>query len=317
MAITTTTEVDPAVATFYDRVLLERALPFLIHDMFAQVRNIPAKSGNTIKFRRYSSLTTATTPLTEGQTPNGQKLAKTDLTAQVQFYGDFVTITDVIDLTVEDAVLTVEAELLGEQMGETRDELTKDMLAATASLTNATSGSNGDTPTEINKTDIQTVVSALLGNKARMLRNVVTAGRGQGTTPVRAAFWGTIHSDLITPDLEDVQEFLHTSKYPSQNDVLESEWGATGNVRWVYSTNAEKTTGNSSNAADTYKLNIIGRNSYAITSITGGNVRNIVKNFGSGEDPLNQRATSGWKMAYVSRILNDSFNHILKVTKNV
>ena len=313
MSITTTTEVDPAVSTYYDRILLERALPFLIHDQFAEQRNIPSKSGNTIKFRRYSSLTTATTPLTEGQTPNGQKLAKIDLTATIAFYGDFVTITDVIDLTVEDPVLTIEAELLGEQAGETRDELTKDMLAATASLTNASSGTNGNTPTEINKADIQSIVQALLGNKARMLRNVITAGRGQGTTPVRAAFWGTMHSDLITPDLEDVSEFLHTSKYPAQTNVLESEWGATGNVRWVYSTNAEKTSG----SPDTYKLNIIGRNAYAITSITGGVLRNIVKNFGSSgaADPLNQRATSGWKFPYVSRILNDSFLHILKVSK--
>jgi len=309
MAITTTTEVDPAVATYYDRILLERALPFLIHDQFAQIRNIPSKSGNTIKFRRYSALTTATTPLTEGQTPNGQKLAKTDLTAQISFYGDFVTITDVIDLTVEDAVLTVEAELLGEQAGETRDELTKSMLAATASLSNASSGSNGNTPTEINKSDIQTVVKALLGNKAKMITSVRQAATGQGTTPVRAAFWGTMHSDLLT-DIEGVTEFLHTSKYPNQSNILESEWGATGNVRWVYSTNAEKTSG----SPDTYKLNIIGRNAYAITSIEGGIMRNIVKSFGSGDDPLNQRATSGWKYPYVSRILNDSFMHILKVT---
>ena len=312
MAITTTTEISPALSTYYDRVLLERALPMLIHDQFADNRDIPAKSGNTIKFRRYSALTTATTPLTEGQTPNGQKLAKTDLTAQVAFYGDFVTITDVIDLTVEDPVLTVEAQLLGEQAGETRDELTKDMLAATASLTQATSGSNGNTMTEINKTDIQSVVQTLLGNKAKMMTSVMTAGRGVGTTPVRAAFWGTIHSDLITPDLEAVQDFLPTSKYPAQDTVLDAEWGSTGNVRWAYSTNAEKTTG----SPNTYKLNIIGRNAYAITSITGGVMKNIVKNFGEGEDPLNQRATSGWKFPYVSRILNDSFMHILQVSKN-
>ncbi len=310
MSITTTTEVDPAVSTYYDRVLLERALPMLIHDQFAEQRDIPSKSGGTIKFRRYSSLTTATTPLTEGQTPNGQKLAKTDLTAQVAYYGDFVTITDVIDLTVEDPVLTVETELLGEQAGETRDELTKDMLAATASVTSATSGVNGSTPTEINRTDIDSVVQALLGNKAKMINRVVTANRGIGTTPVRAAFWGTIHSDLITPDLEAVTEFQPTAKYPTQSVVLEAEWGATGNVRWVYSTNADKTAG----SPNTYKLNIIGRNAYAITSITGGTMKNIVKNFGAGDDPLNQKATSGWKYPYVSRILNDSFMHVLLVS---
>lgn len=85
--LTTTTEVDPAVATFYDRTLLEAATAELIHEMFAQKRPIPSKSGNTIKFRRYSNLTAATTPIPEGTTPPGQKMAKTDLTAKISQYG--------------------------------------------------------------------------------------------------------------------------------------------------------------------------------------------------------------------------------------
>ena len=85
--LTTTTQVDPAVATFYDRVLLKRAQPYLVFDKFAQVRDIPGKSGNTVKFRRYSALTVATTPLTEGIAPPGQQLAKTDLTATICFLG--------------------------------------------------------------------------------------------------------------------------------------------------------------------------------------------------------------------------------------
>ena len=104
--LTTTSAVDPAVATWYDRVLLERAVPSLVHERFAQRRPLARKNGNTIKFRRYTNLSTATTPMAEGVNPPGQALAKTDLTATISFYGDFVHITDVIDLTVEDAVLT-------------------------------------------------------------------------------------------------------------------------------------------------------------------------------------------------------------------
>jgi len=85
--LTTTTQVDPGVQLFYDRVLLKRSQPFLIHEKAAQTRNMSKKSGNTIKFRRYASLTPATTPLTEGVTPPGQKASKTDLTAQVKQYG--------------------------------------------------------------------------------------------------------------------------------------------------------------------------------------------------------------------------------------
>ncbi|MFB3926833.1 MAG: N4-gp56 family major capsid protein [Syntrophales bacterium] len=90
MNITTTTQVDPGVAVYYDRILLKRALPALVHDRFAQKRPIPAKGGTTIKFRRYNSLTAATTPIAEGVTPPGQQMSKTDLQATVSQYGSFI-----------------------------------------------------------------------------------------------------------------------------------------------------------------------------------------------------------------------------------
>lgn len=309
--LTTTQQVDPAVAVFYDRVLLKRALPFLVHNRFAQTRSIPANSGNTIKFRRYSSLSPAKTPLTEGQTPPGQQLSKTDLTAQVSEYGDYVHITDVVDLTVEDKVLTEAMELLGEQFGETIDELTRDILAACASATNASNGSNGQTPTEITKADIQKVVKTLLNNKAKMITNVVSGSTAVGTVPVRPAYWGIIHTELID-DLEAVSGFVGIEKYPNQKDVQEYEWGATGNVRWVVTQKAYKT----SETPPKYYCFIIGQDAYGAIDLKGGTVKSIVKAFGSGgtSDPLNQRATAGWKCFYVARILNDNFMHNLKVT---
>jgi hypothetical protein len=42
----------------------------------------------------------------------------------------------------------------------------------------------------------------------------------------------------------------------------------------------------------------------------------IVKAFGSGgtSDPLNRKATAGWKAVWAARILNDNFMHILETT---
>lgn len=291
--------------------LLKRATPLLVHDKWGQMRSIPQKSGNTIKFRRYASLSVATTPLAEGVTPPGKQLSKTDLTAKVSFYGDFVHISDIVDLTVEDPVLTEAAEILGEQMGETLDELTRDILAACASATNASGGSNGNTPTEITKSDIDTVVQTLINNKAKFISSMIKAGQGQGTTPVRRAFWGVIHSELLG-DLEAVSGFKSVESYPKQNDVQEEEWGSTGNVRWVFTQKGYKT----SETPVQYHLPIFGRDAYGIINIRGYAAKNIVKGFGSGgtSDPLNQRATSGWKAAHTCRILNDNFMHLLEVT---
>jgi len=81
MPTTTTTQVPPAIRTFYDRVLLVRALPELVHDMFGQQRPIKMNSGDQAKFRRYNSLAVAIAPLSEGVTPSPVRLAQTEITA--------------------------------------------------------------------------------------------------------------------------------------------------------------------------------------------------------------------------------------------
>ncbi len=250
----------------------------------------------------------ATTPLTEGVTPPGSQLAKTDYTAKVSQYGDYVHITDMVDLTVEDAVLTEAAELLGEQMGETLDELTRDILSACASST-----ISSETGQVLSTAEIDGVVLTLLGGNAKMIASVITASTGVGTTPVRPAFFVIAHTDVID-DLEGLTEFQSTAQYPGQQPVMEAEWGAVKNTRWLVSTKGDDT-GAGTALDPTYKMPFFGQNAYGLTQIDGSSVKNIVKAFGSAgsSDPLNQRATSGWKATFVARILNDSFMHILEI----
>jgi N4-gp56 family major capsid protein len=306
--LTTTTQVDPAVAVFYDRVLLRAAHPKLVHLRFAQHARLDKKSGNTYKWRRYANLADADVPLLEGQNPPGQRLSKTDLTAQVQWYGDYVHITDVVDMTVEDPVLTIAADKLGRQSGKTFDSLMRDILVACASSTNASGGSNGNTPTEITRSDIDNIVQTLLGNDAEMMVPVIKGSTRQGTSPVRESFWGIMHTDVID-DLESVTGFKNVAEYPT-GDGVDAEWGAAGNTRLLVTSNAHK----SGDSPVQYHLPIIGSDAYGDVELT--NMKNVVKAFGSGgtSDPLNREATSGWKTVWTARILNDNFMHLLRVT---
>ena len=162
------------------------------------------------------------------------------------------------------------------------------------------------------------MVKTLLNNDANFLTQLVSATTGIGTTPVRPSFWGILQTDLID-ELETVTGFLSTSAYPAQTNVDLAEWGATGNVRWLTSSNAHgpSLVSDAYTAGTYYWLPIIGQNAYGITKLDAGNARSIIKPFGSGgsSDPLNQRATSGWKALMTARVLNDNFMHLLKVTK--
>lgn len=54
---------------------------------------------------------------------------------------------------------------------------------------------------------------------------------------------------------------------------------------------------------DVYSTLILADDAYGTTKVTGGGLQMIVKQLGSGNDPLNQRATNGWKAMKVTKIL--------------
>lgn len=301
--LTTTTQVDPAIGLFYDKVLLRRGKPKLIHRQFAQKKSLPKKGGTTIKFRRYAQLAVATTPLAEGVTPNGKRLSKTDLTAQASQYGDYVHVTDVVDLTVEDAVLTIAAEELGDQMGRTLDQLTRDVLVACASVTTMSTGG-----TVLNQTDLDTIVQTLMNNNADTMTALVKPGTGVGTAAIGQAYWA-LGDTVLWNDLKLCADWVDVKDYPSQQSVMDAEVGSTGKIRWQLTSEGYV-------SSSYYSCPILGKNAFGVVDIEGGNAKNIVKAFGSGGtgDPLNQRATSGWKLWDVTRILNDNFMHIARCT---
>ena len=75
-------------AAFYDKVLLKtlRARSFN-HSAFAQSRPMPKNAGDTINFRKIGVLAPATTPLTEGVTPDGNSATVTGISATTAQYG--------------------------------------------------------------------------------------------------------------------------------------------------------------------------------------------------------------------------------------
>lgn len=313
MPITTRTQITAENQSFYDRNLLDRALPELVHTMFAQVRDIPRNAGtNTIKFRRYGSLVAATTPLTEGVTPAGSQLAITDITATVAQYGDFVTLTDVIDYESVDPVFMEAGEVLGEQAGDTIDQLTRDILNAGTSVSFGGSGNTqtsevaaGDVATT---TNVNAAVLTLKNNNAKKLKRRVDASTGYQTNPLDAAFVAIVHTNL-SATIKAFTGFVKIENYASKADIMPGEFGYYNNVRFIESTNAKVFTAGGTGSIDVYSILILAANAYGTTRISGEALQNIIKPLGSAgsADPLNQRATTGWKMTFVAKILNNDY----------
>lgn len=312
MADTTRTQIPAEVNNFYDRVLLEKAVPAFIHNRFAQVRDIPANSGtDTIKFRRYGLLSANTTALSEGVTPSGKQLSVTDITATVLYYGDYVTLTDKVQWETYDPILTETADILGEQVGDSLDQLCRDVIAATTTKQYASTATSTATVTsamKITRDEVKQAVRTLKGNNAKPVTSMIDPSTGYNTTPINRAFIGIVHPNT-TYDLDDAVGWIPVEKYPNKGDVMQDEVGSVANVRFLESTNAKVRSGEGSGSIDVYSTMIIGMYAYAQTRISGKSLINIVKPLGSAgtADPLDQRSTSGWKLTYVAKILNDNY----------
>lgn len=305
--ITRRTEVDSGVNVYYDKQLLVRAMPSQIHSIAAQKKRLPQKNSSHVKYRRYANLTTAKVPLSDGIRKNGQKLSKTDINVEVKQYGDYVVITDQIDYVVEDPVLNETSQLLSQQMGETLDELTRDVLASTASVYNCQHGAGGGAPSILTSDDIKEVVRLLSRASGKMFTPQIDASQKIGTVPVRAAYWVMAHTDLQIP-LDGLPNFSHVAQYAHNSSVLESEFGAIGNTRWLLSPLGSISPNASSTGTDVYNCFAAAQNSYGCIEMTDGMVQSIFKDFGeSGTDRLNQQASLGWKTWYASVILNDAW----------
>lgn len=314
-----TSDVEVNIQGFYDRNLLENATPALIYGRYGQVRPLPRNSGTRINFRRYESLSVNTTPLTEGVTPTGKKPTITDIYATVKQYGDFIFFSDWVDMVGLDNTLMEFTDLLGDQMGLTSDTLDRDVMVAGTSVRYANGVSaRGSIVADLAESDVKSAIRTLESGDAKKLKSMVVGGAKIGTRPVATTFRCIAHTDC-RQSWEALPGFTKIEDYASHKNTSDEEIGTYRNVAVELTSQGKmwesaggtpgtlKSTDSSS--ADIYASLVLAKNAYGITPLQRSSIKNIVKKADSGgaENPLNQRGSSGWKMAKTTKILNDDF----------
>lgn len=308
----TTTADIVAVNSFYNRDLLYRAQATLLHTKFAATKNIPQGNSSTIVFRRYANFPAASTPLVEGVTPVGRKLSAVNVTATVQQYGDYVTLTDKLTMTTEDPIRMEMNGILGYQAGLTLDGLARDVLNAG---TNVIYSGTGNVATgDIAAGDVVTIANVrsaeltLKNNNALLMTSFVDPSTGISTVPLPPCFIGITHVNLSNT-FRAMTGFVKVELYSNGSGRMDGEIGKVESTRILETTNAKVFLAAGTGGIDVYTTIIMAQYAYATTAISGHALENIVKPLGSAgaADPLNQRETSGWKASFVAIILNDDF----------
>lgn len=371
--VNTTDQMSAEMKTYYSDYLIDLAEPELVHDQFGQKHPIPKNGGKTIEFRQYDPLPEQTTPLVEGVTPDGQSLSVKTITAEVDQYGGYVTLSDMLILTAIDNNLVQATKAIASQAGRTLDTLTREVINA-GTVVQFAEG-QVDSRDELYYTSEDDNCNLTVDAIKRAVRFLET----QDAPKINGYYVGILHPyckyDLMKdPDWKNPHEYVDTE------NIYTNEIGELYGVRFVQSSRAKvfsgedlasdsrtltvngasvsstttvpfdggtvaadtlvgryvniggtvtKVTANTTSqltvedevtaadntviypgeggkdGVDVYSTLIIADDAYGVTEITGGGLQHIVKQLGSAGsgDPLDQRATVGWKATTTAEIL--------------
>lgn len=290
MAATTDAGMTAECKEYYVKELLENAQPQLVHTQFGQKKPIPKGSGKVIEWRKFSSLPPALTPLVEGVTPDGTKRTVSAIKASPYQYGDYIKHTDVLQSTALDSVIIEDCKEQGNQAGKTIDVVTRNAMQATTNVMYAGGKTSRSALTVNDKLTVKDIFRAV--NELKRL----------DITPIDGYYICILHPDVET-DVMTSDEWTDIQKYSNAQAIYEGEIGKIGKCRFVESSNAKIY---KEGALAVYGVLFLGANAYGVTKLEGLGLDYIVKPLGYGDDPLNQRSSTGWKATSGAVLLNEA-----------
>lgn len=303
-ATTMTTETGSLSAemkTFYEKRLLDQAEPLLVHNQFGDKYPIPANNGKKIEFRKYSALPKALTALTEGVTPAGNSLTVTTVEGTVKQYGDWIQLSDMLQMTAIDNNVVQATKLLSSQAGRTLDTVTREVLAGGTNVIYAPKVVDGAETEVLSRS---TLTPECVLTPFVVMRAAATL-EAMNTPKIDGSYVLIIHP-YCRETLQESPGWVDVVKYKEGNNTFSGEIGKIGDVRVVTTSEAKVINDSTcpvveeSTYYSVFTSLMLGANAYGVTELENGGLQHIVKQLGYGEDPLNQRSSCGWKATSVA-----------------
>ena len=283
--MTTSSALSAGMQTYYNRELLRTFEPNLVHLQFGDEHRMPPHSGLVMNMRKLIPLETNTKALSEGDPGESVMLAETEVTVQLQQYGEYARCTDKLDLTHLDMDIMRRTKLFGDAGARSIDAVVREELAKCANVIYAGGKASRAELTAADKLtsrELRKAVKTLKKNHAQTFGGYVVAIIGPDTMY----------------DLQEDEAFVKVSQYQDKENIYTGEVGRLFGVRLVETTEAKIFEGAGASGADVASVIVLGQYAYGVTSLKGAKPRVIVKPAGSAgtADPLDQISTVGWKM---------------------
>ncbi len=348
----TNTELPLAVNNVLERTFLSRAIPLLTYLVgHKKTTFVGGQDTQTVKWRRIDEMTGSTTALAEqtgvlafGMGRSTTLLSDSVVTATMAKYGQFVALSEEVEIFESPLLLDEITGVLGEAAGKSINQLQRNIMEGGAVIRFAGGvASDGVVASKTVANDITSAVNTLNNNNTRKFTPMTTGSVNIGTTPLRTAYWGICHVD-IEEDIRDITGFNAVETYASQTRTLTGEFGELKGVRFVSTTEATVDLGagaasaasnglrGTSDNTDVYSTMIFGQDFHGAVGlgipfpdgITGvdadiKNVQMIIHARGeSGSaDPFNETSTMAYKLWHAGAILDSRFGVELRTGAGV
>lgn len=346
MAVTAYGSITPSQAAYSAKVLLERAVPFLILEQIGQMKPLPANNTKTLNFRRHklSSVSThvgangevltagslTAFALSEGVTPSelGTTMQNVDVT--LSQYGAVVGVTDVTENTHIDDVLTEYMGILGETAGQVVEAMRWLGISGDVSVNTFLAGSVGNEASIVapfGAAELRAAVRSIRANHGRPITKVVKSDVRYGTQSCEPSFVAICHSDLEGTIRKQLgANFTPVADYGANMTPLQGEFGNFENIRFLSSTllgkraNAGAAVGTAVNLhsdngtnVNLYDVMVFGADAWAGIALKGefAVTPTMVRATPSDSDPLAQRSRAGFKTMQAVKVLQPA--HIKKI----
>lgn len=253
---------------------------------------LPQHMGKTVKWNQWTAPASSVTALSEANPGDGISLTSTAYTNTLAAYGQYVSISDFLQMAAINDTMNDAQELLAYVAALSLDQIVRNELDANGTQRYADPVNNSSKANVESGTDQMASSDLKLVLKALRASNIPTFENGK--------YKGVIHPYMEFSLLSETAAssfIILSGNNGSAGTVIESaEIGSAFGIQLSRSTNIRA----DATSTNTYGNIFVGRDAFGVVDLASAGLKMIVKETGSAgsADPLDQIATVGYKVYF-------------------
>lgn len=219
--------------TFYSKDLIETLGANLVFLQFGDKVSLPKHGGKTIEWRRWAKFKKALKPLQEGVVPNGTPIQVGTVVARINQFGDYTTISDLLELTAIDNVILETTAKHAENAQLTIDTVVRNKLCCGTNVLYADNLASGKPV----KVAVRGDLTADCKLTPDMVARAAATLKKANAPKINGSYICVVHPS-VSYELLRNELWIDVNKYSNATAIFNGEIGKLYGVRFVESTEA-------------------------------------------------------------------------------